>query len=229
MTRGAPRFRMEERLHGRSGYRLVRGHIFAVQVAGGEDLEQCRDRPRDHSQPYKHPAEFGVPSVEQVKSSRRRHDERTGDHRTAHGVHVGEQRPGIGEHAPETGDREGAVRRPLVGHRMLHPRIGRDDEESGQPRAEKDQESGPPVTQRPRRFSPKRNMPRNADSRKNENTPSIATGWAMTPPVNWEKRDQLVPNWNSMGMPVTTPARKLMPKILVQKRAAWSYTGLPPR
>ena len=76
--------------------------------------------------------------------------------------------------------------------------------------------------QRLRRFSPNRNMPRNADSRKNENTPSIATGCAMTPPVNCEKRDQLVPNWNSIGMPVTTPARKLMPKIFVQNRAALS-------
>ena len=49
----------------------------------------------------------------------------------------------------------------------------------------------------------------------------MANGRAMTPPVICEKRDQLVPNWNSMGMPVTTPARKLMPNTLVQKRAAW--------
>ena len=34
---------------------------------------------------------------------------------------------------------------------------------------------------------------------------------------------QLVPNWNSMGMPVTTPSRKLTAKILAQKRAATSY------
>jgi hypothetical protein len=43
----------------------------------------------------------------------------------------------------------------------------------------------------------------------------------MTPPAKREKWDQLVPNWNSMGMPVTTPIAKLMPKILAQKRAAW--------
>ena len=79
---------------------------------------------------------------------------------------------------------------------------------------------------RPRRCSPNRNSPRNADSRKNENTPSIASGCAITPPVACENRDQFVPNWNSMGMPVTTPATKLMPKIFVQKRAASSYIGL---
>jgi hypothetical protein len=42
----------------------------------------------------------------------------------------------------------------------------------------------------------------------------------MTPPADLEKLDQLVPNWNSSGIPVTTPIAKLMPKIFAQKRAA---------
>ena len=49
----------------------------------------------------------------------------------------------------------------------------------------------------------------------------MASGCPITPPVvraNWA---QLVPNWNSMGMPVTTPIRKLMANIFAQKRAAW--------
>src|SRR5438445_4760245 len=56
--------------------------------------------------------------------------------------------------------------------------------------------------QRPRRRSPNRNRPRNADSRKNENTPSMTSGWPMTPPVARENDAQFVPNWNSIGMPV---------------------------
>ena len=32
----------------------------------------------------------------------------------------------------------------------------------------------------------------------------------MTPPAYREKLAQLVPNWNSIGMPVTTPIAKLM-------------------
>ena len=72
-----------------------------------------------------------------------------------------------------------------------------------------------------RRFSPKRKRPRKVDSRKKAKTPSIASGWPITPPVRRENSDQLVPNWNSIGMPVTTPRRKLMAKIFAQKRAAW--------
>src|SRR5215472_16332175 len=46
----------------------------------------------------------------------------------------------------------------------------------------------------PNRFSPKRNRPRNADSRKNAKTPSMASVCPMIPPAKREKCDQLVPN-----------------------------------
>ena len=77
--------------------------------------------------------------------------------------------------------------------------------------------------QRESRFSPKRKRPRKADSRKKEKIPSMASGIPMTPPVRRENSAQLVPNWNSMGIPVTTPSRKFTAKILAQKRAATSY------
>jgi len=42
-------------------------------------------------------------------------------------------------------------------------------------------------------------------------------------PTNWplycEKPAQLVPNWNSIGMPLTTPTAKLSTSSLLQKRA----------
>src|ERR1035441_9447026 len=69
-------------------------------------------------------------------------------------------------------------------------------------------------------FSPKRNTPRKLDSRKKENTPSMANVCPITPPAALENRAQLVPNWNSIGMPVTTPMAKLIAKILAQNRAA---------
>jgi hypothetical protein len=63
-------------------------------------------------------------------------------------------------------------------------------------------------------------MPRKTDSRKNANTPSIASVWPITPPAKFENWAQFVPNWNSIGIPVTTPKAKLTAKIFVQKRAA---------
>ncbi len=45
-------------------------------------------------------------------------------------------------------------------------------------------------------------------------------GWPMTPPVHRENSDQFVPNWNSIGIPVTTPRRKLSAKMRPQKRTA---------
>ena len=51
-------------------------------------------------------------------------------------------------------------------------------------------------------------------SRKNANMPSIANVCPMTPPAYLEKPAQLVPNWNSIGMPVTTPDGEIQPEDL---------------
>jgi len=63
------------------------------------------------------------------------------------------------------------------------------------------------------------------DSRKKANIPSMASVVPTTPPAYWLKRAQLVPNWNSMGMPVTTPTAKLRPKTRTQNRAPASQAG----
>ncbi len=57
--------------------------------------------------------------------------------------------------------------------------------------------------------------------------PSMPRVWPMMPPENREKAAQFVPNWNSMGMPVTTPTAKLIPKIRIQNRAASLYRASP--
>ena len=51
----------------------------------------------------------------------------------------------------------------------------------------------------------------------------------MTPPAYRENAAQFVPNWNSIGMPVTTPTAKLIPKIRIQNRAASSQRSSPGR
>ena len=57
----------------------------------------------------------------------------------------------------------------------------------------------------------------------------MATVWPTTSPAKVEKRDQLVLNWNSSGIPVTAPIAKLSPKLRRQKRANLSYDSLPAR
>ena len=49
----------------------------------------------------------------------------------------------------------------------------------------------------------------------------------MTAPATRENPAQLVPNWNSIGIPVATPMAKLMPKMRIQNRAA-SFQRSPP-
>src|SRR6266567_9622119 len=72
----------------------------------------------------------------------------------------------------------------------------------------------------PKTCSPNKKMPRKADSTKKAEAPSMASVCAMISPAKTEKRAQLVPNWNSMGISVTTPMMKVMAKTLAQKRAA---------
>src|SRR5579859_1710424 len=47
---------------------------------------------------------------------------------------------------------------------------------------------------RPRRFSPNRKSPKKLDSRKKENTPSMASVCPITPPAACENAAQFVPN-----------------------------------
>ncbi len=74
----------------------------------------------------------------------------------------------------------------------------------------------PRCCSRLRRSQPKKNRPTKVASRKNAVSASRASGAPNTSPTKWLKYDQLVPNWNSMVMPVATPMAKLMPNSLPQ-------------
>ena len=58
----------------------------------------------------------------------------------------------------------------------------------------------------------------NEDSGTNANNPSIAGVWPTAPPTQLENLAQLVPNWNSGGIPVTTPKVTLTAKTFVRNR-----------
>ncbi len=55
----------------------------------------------------------------------------------------------------------------------------------------------------------------------------MASGCPITAPLSAENVAQFVPNWNSMGIPVTTPTAKLIAKILVQNAAAVAASASP--
>lgn len=82
---------------------------------------------------------------------------------------------------------------------------------------------------RPIQSRPKTNRPKNVDSKKKAKTPSAARGAPKISPTNLDYSDQLVPNWNSIVIPVATPATKIMVNSLNQNRAILSYTSLPVR
>ena len=63
---------------------------------------------------------------------------------------------------------------------------------------------------------PNNKTPRNAASRKNAVRPSYANSGARTLAVASAYRLQLVPNWNGMMMPDTTPMPKDTENILIQ-------------
>ena len=103
---------------------------------------------------------------------------------------------------------------------MLHEGVGDDDEVAREPRAQAQARPPRRGAFAGRVAAPRTGTsPRNVDSRKKAKTPSIASACPTTSPENRENRDQFVPNWNSIGMPVTTPMAKLRAKIRPQNRA----------
>jgi len=72
------------------------------------------------------------------------------------------------------------------------------------------------------RSQPNTSTARKPLSRKKAKIPSAASAEPKTSPTKREYVAQLVPNWNSMTIPVATPMAKLRAKMRVQKRAAVS-------
>ena len=73
----------------------------------------------------------------------------------------------------------------------------------------------------PTRSHPNSRMARKPDSRKKAKMPSAASGLPKMSPTKREYAAQLVPNSNSITMPVPTPSAKISPKMRTQKRVIW--------
>src|SRR3989337_705514 len=73
-------------------------------------------------------------------------------------------------------------------------------------------------TQPGTRFMPNSITPRNVASRKNAVSTSYASNGPATLPTFSMNPGQLVPNWNDMTMPVTTPIAKVSANTLTHSR-----------
>src|SRR5215471_3971062 len=197
-------------------------HQTPLGIAKWIELQKAGGQSCDYTQTHEDAPLFKMFLAKQIVGANRRHNERTGDQAAIQGMGSLPPSPEIQHQLPEAGQLERAIGGAFVADWMLHPGIGGDDEETRQPEPN---QSSNPVNQCCSlliRFSANRNSPRKVDSRKKAKMASIARVCPMTPPARREKCDQFVPNWNSIGIPVTTPMTKLILKILAQKRAASS-------
>jgi hypothetical protein len=110
---------------------------------------------------------------------------------------------------------------------MLHPRIGTNDEVTAQPGPYKQRQRREPVTSLADRLLSEQQQIEKAGFEKKSEHPFHGKRLTYDATENSEKRDQLVPNWNSTGMPVMTPTTKTTPKIFVQNRTASLAASLP--
>ena len=121
-------------------------------------------------------------SDEQIERADRCHHEGRSHARTDHVVRVLPQRPRV-EQRPRKSWSVWIWPSGAGGEsdRMLHPRIGGDDEIPRQPGAGTSPRRPRPSGQkRPQLFSPSRNSPRKLDSRMNAYSPSMARNWPIT-------------------------------------------------
>lgn len=132
--------RAEEPFHPGDGGRLILRHVAAVEVAGGKDLHDAGDEACDDSDFHEQAAEVLIALFEQIKRAGGGDDERCGNDGSAHVVRVLQPCPRIQHEVPEARDFIGAVGEQAVRDGVLHPGVGNDDEETGDPGADEDHE-----------------------------------------------------------------------------------------
>src|ERR1700733_15533531 len=121
--------------------------VLSMEIARRKDLRNAGDETGLHAELEEDPAVVAFTVLQHIERADCRHDERSRDDGARHIVRVLQPCPGIHHQAPEAGDFEGAVREKWIRHRMLHPCIGNDDEEPGDPGTEKYQKGCSPVSE----------------------------------------------------------------------------------
>ena len=116
-----------------------------MKIAGGEDLQGAGDDAGDHAEAEEDGAIRAFAFLKDVERADSGHDEGGGNDGSAHVVRVLKPGPGVEEELGEAGDFKDAVGQERVADGVLHPGVGDDDEEAGDPGAREDEHGGEPV------------------------------------------------------------------------------------
>ena len=128
-----PGLALEVALHRRQRHRLVTGDELRLLVARRERDQHARHEARDDSEPEKPRRVVDMEALERVVGADRRHHEGGRDDAGHHVVRVLREGPRVEQEGPEVAELQGAVGGDDVAHRVLHERVGADDEVAGQP------------------------------------------------------------------------------------------------
>src|ERR1700733_734078 len=139
---------MKEALHSGDCDGLMSRQVLSMEIAGRKDLRDAGDETSQHTEFEEDSAVFAFTILQHVERADCGHYEGSCDDGSGHIVRILQPCPGIHEEAPEAGDFIGAVGQKAVCHWMLHPRVGDDDEEAGDPGAKKYQKGCSPMRQR---------------------------------------------------------------------------------
>ena len=121
---------VEEALHCGDGGWLIARNVLAVQVAGGKDDEDRGYEASDDADLQEDASVLYALAFQEIEGAHGGHDEGAGNDGAGHVVRVLEQPPGIQQQLPEAEDFKLPVGQAVISHRMLHPGVGDDDEET---------------------------------------------------------------------------------------------------
>ena len=107
--------------------------VFAVEVARGKDDEDGGDYAGNDADACEDASVAFPFPIKQIERADGCHDKRCGNDSAGHVVHVLKQTPRIEKKLPEAEDFKLAVGQALVGDWVLHPCVGNNDEEAGDP------------------------------------------------------------------------------------------------
>ena len=127
--------RSKESLHRGELDGLSGGDVPAIAVTGRKDRQRCKDQARDRARPRKSPSNRLVAARQHEVRADPRNEKGSRKQRPHQDVHELPAEEWRRQDRPDVIEKNRAVRRDAVTDRVLHPRLGGDDEEPRKPRS----------------------------------------------------------------------------------------------